>query len=89
MVQALIARGHQDPVPLDLTMVQQVGAGIGGRDHADPAGKPEVVRLAVVALLTEGHLLIEDVPGVGKTRWPRRWPAPSPARSTGSSSPPT
>ena len=31
-------------------------------------GKPEVVRLAVVALLTEGHLLIEDVPGVGKTR---------------------
>jgi len=30
-------------------------------------GKPEVIRLAVVALLSEGHLLIEDVPGVGKT----------------------
>src|SRR5581483_3711655 len=30
-------------------------------------GKPEVVRLAVVALLSEGHLLLEDVPGVGKT----------------------
>jgi MoxR-like ATPase len=30
-------------------------------------GKPEVVRFAVVALLAEGHLLIEDVPGVGKT----------------------
>lgn len=30
-------------------------------------GKPEVVRLAVVALVAEGHLLIEDVPGVGKT----------------------
>jgi len=30
-------------------------------------GKPEVVRLAVTALLAEGHLLIEDVPGVGKT----------------------
>jgi MoxR-like ATPase len=30
-------------------------------------GKPEVVRLAVIALLAEGHLLIEDVPGVGKT----------------------
>ena len=30
-------------------------------------GKPEVVRLAVVALLARGHLLIEDVPGVGKT----------------------
>jgi MoxR-like ATPase len=30
-------------------------------------GKPEVVRLAVTALLARGHLLIEDVPGVGKT----------------------
>ena len=30
-------------------------------------GKPEVIRLAVVALLAEGHGLIEDVPGVGKT----------------------
>ncbi|ADV61284.1 ATPase associated with various cellular activities AAA_3 [Isosphaera pallida ATCC 43644] len=51
-----------------------------GRDQADPLlerllnnigkvvlGKPEPIRLAVVALLAEGHLLIEDVPGVGKT----------------------
>jgi MoxR-like ATPase len=30
-------------------------------------GKPEAVRLAVVALLAGGHLLVEDVPGVGKT----------------------
>jgi len=30
-------------------------------------GKPEVARLAIVVLLAEGHLLIEDVPGVGKT----------------------
>jgi MoxR-like ATPase len=30
-------------------------------------GKPEVVRLALTALLAEGHLLLEDVPGVGKT----------------------
>src|SRR4051812_50061905 len=30
-------------------------------------GKDEVVRLALVTLLAEGHLLIEDVPGVGKT----------------------
>jgi MoxR-like ATPase len=30
-------------------------------------GKPEVVRLAVIGLLARGHLLIEDVPGVGKT----------------------
>ncbi len=30
-------------------------------------GKPEVVRTALVCLLAEGHLLIDDVPGVGKT----------------------
>ncbi len=30
-------------------------------------GKPDAVRYALVCLLAEGHLLIEDVPGVGKT----------------------
>ena len=30
-------------------------------------GKQETIELAIVALLAEGHLLIEDVPGVGKT----------------------
>jgi len=30
-------------------------------------GKSDVVDLAIVALLAKGHLLIEDVPGVGKT----------------------
>lgn len=30
-------------------------------------GKDEVVELAVTALLAKGHLLVEDVPGVGKT----------------------
>ena len=30
-------------------------------------GKPQVIEMAVVCLLARGHLLIEDVPGVGKT----------------------
>jgi MoxR-like ATPase len=30
-------------------------------------GKPDPIRLAIVTLLAEGHLLIEDAPGVGKT----------------------
>ncbi|HCX86330.1 MAG TPA: AAA family ATPase [Micrococcales bacterium] len=46
-------------------------AEVGGRIQAEVArvlvGKDEVVRLAVVCLLSEGHLLIEDVPGTGKT----------------------
>ncbi|MDR1824005.1 MAG: MoxR family ATPase [Bifidobacteriaceae bacterium] len=31
------------------------------------SGKPDAIRLAVTAFLAGGHLLIEDVPGVGKT----------------------
>ncbi len=46
-------------------------ADLGGRVAANVArvivGKPEVVRIALVALLAQGHLLVEDVPGVGKT----------------------
>jgi MoxR-like ATPase len=30
-------------------------------------GKPDACRLALIAFLAEGHLLLEDVPGVGKT----------------------
>jgi MoxR-like ATPase len=31
-------------------------------------GKDDVINLAVICLLAEGHLLVEDVPGTGKTR---------------------
>jgi MoxR-like ATPase len=30
-------------------------------------GKTETIRLAVIALISQGHLLIEDAPGLGKT----------------------
>jgi len=30
-------------------------------------GKPKAVELAVIGLISSGHLLIEDAPGVGKT----------------------
>jgi MoxR-like ATPase len=35
--------------------------------HTAIRGKDNVIRLALVALFARGHLLIEDVPGVGKT----------------------
>jgi MoxR-like ATPase len=38
-------------------------------------GKPDVVRLAVTSLFAEGHLLLEDVPGVGKTTLARAFAA--------------
>lgn len=45
------------------TKLAQLEAAIG----AVLRGKPEVVRMSTVCLLARGHLLIEDVPGVGKT----------------------
>jgi MoxR-like ATPase len=46
-------------------------AGVAGKIRAAVEsvieGKPEAVRLALTVMLAEGHLLIEDVPGVGKT----------------------
>ena len=30
-------------------------------------GKPEAVRVAVTGLLADGHILVDDVPGVAKT----------------------
>ena len=48
----------QTPAPID-RLQQNVSRALVGKD--------EVVRLALIGLLARGHLLIEDVPGVGKT----------------------
>lgn len=46
---------------------QQLIAALEGNIGRVLLGKSEPIRLAVVALLAQGHLLIEDAPGVGKT----------------------
>ena len=51
----------------DLETVRRVGGQIAAAIGQVVLGKPEVIRLALVALFAEGHLLIEDVPGTGKT----------------------
>ena len=52
---------------LTLSDIQSTAAKI--RDHIALVivGKNEIVDLALVALLCEGHILFEDVPGIGKT----------------------
>ncbi|HYT10234.1 MAG TPA: AAA family ATPase [Mycobacteriales bacterium] len=55
-----------EPVPLDV--VGEATGRIAANIERVIDGKPEVVRLVIVVLLAEGHLLIEDVPGVGKTK---------------------
>jgi MoxR-like ATPase len=44
-----------------------VAADLADRIGAVVLGKPDVVRLALTALFAQGHVLLEDVPGVGKT----------------------
>lgn len=58
-----IAEAASSPVSTPADSLQKLLDNIG----AVVLGKPEVIRLAIVALLAEGHVLIEDVPGVGKT----------------------
>lgn len=47
--------------------VQQFGADIQAQIGRVVVGKTEIVELLLVALLCEGHVLLEDVPGTGKT----------------------
>jgi MoxR-like ATPase len=47
--------------------VAELGARLIGTMNAVVAGKHEVVEVSVATLLAGGHLLIEDIPGVGKT----------------------
>jgi MoxR-like ATPase len=51
----------------DLDTLARITARIRANVEKVIEGKPEVVNTAIAVLLAEGHLLIEDVPGVGKT----------------------
>ena len=51
----------------DLQTLARVVGRIRGNIERVIEGKPDVVNATLVVLLAEGHLLIEDVPGVGKT----------------------
>ena len=48
-------------------MIQESGERVAANVERVIVGKHREVRLALVALLCQGHLLIEDVPGTGKT----------------------
>jgi MoxR-like ATPase len=51
----------------DVKRIQEVAAKVKENVERVVVGKGEVVELTIVALLCEGHILIEDVPGLGKT----------------------
>ena len=57
---------QRDPIfspPVSLSKISEIESALG----ESIVGKAEVLRLALACLLARGHLLIEDVPGVGKT----------------------
>jgi MoxR-like ATPase len=59
-----------NPEPIPPHHVQgfaQLAGELADRIGTVVLGKPEVVRLALTALFAQGHVLLEDVPGVGKT----------------------
>jgi MoxR-like ATPase len=53
--------------PSDLSELTEDAARINSAIETVIEGKSDVIRVALTVLLAEGHLLIEDVPGVGKT----------------------
>ena len=62
------ARGEMtDTGHADLSGFQTAFERIATNVEKTIQGKGGVVRLALVALIAEGHVLIEDIPGVGKT----------------------
>ncbi|MEU1605201.1 AAA family ATPase [Micromonospora matsumotoense] len=61
---------NDTPAPLSQPEVQgfaALAARLAENVNAVVLGKPEVVRFALTALFAQGHVLLEDVPGVGKT----------------------
>ncbi len=56
-----------DVRPAGLSAVTEVAGALADNLSHVIRGKPEALRLSLVALLSGHHLLLEDVPGVGKT----------------------
>ncbi|MEM7138529.1 MAG: AAA family ATPase [Myxococcota bacterium] len=57
----------QQEVEVSLSAVQEVTKRLGERLRAAIRGRDDVVELMLVALLADGHVLLEDYPGSGKT----------------------
>jgi MoxR-like ATPase len=58
---------HEPLTPHHVQGFANLAARIADNINSVVLGKPHVVRLALTALFAQGHVLLEDVPGVGKT----------------------
>jgi MoxR-like ATPase len=58
---------QENLTPVDISPIQDLANSLTANIDRVIVGKKDVVELLLVALLCEGHVLLEDVPGVGKT----------------------
>ena len=56
-----------EPLPLNRPRSLEKIAALQANVEKVIRGKPEVVQFCIAAMLSKGHILLEDVPGVGKT----------------------
>jgi MoxR-like ATPase len=63
MMGMMVQRDSLYTPPVSLSRLSEIESALGEAIR----GKAEVLRLSLACLLARGHLLIEDVPGVGKT----------------------
>ena len=58
----------QDTSPsVDITRIQQLANDLRESVQRVVVGKSDVIDLAIIAVICRGHVLVEDVPGIGKT----------------------
>ncbi|MBW2717855.1 MAG: hypothetical protein DRH23_10500 [Deltaproteobacteria bacterium] len=57
----------QSPIEDSLSAAREVAERLGARLNAAVRGRDDVVELVLIALLADGHVLLEDYPGSGKT----------------------
>ena len=52
---------------VDVTRLRQLATGLRDSVQKMIVGKSDVIDLAIIAVVCRGHVLVEDVPGIGKT----------------------
>ncbi|MFJ6114733.1 AAA family ATPase [Agrococcus sediminis] len=62
-----VIKSEEPAVSVDVASIQELAEHVVERVERVLVGKPHVVQLALTAMLSHGHLLIEDNPGTGKT----------------------
>ena len=63
----LYTDNRRNPRLIDIQQLQQIAQAVRANVAQVIVGKDDVVDLLLVALFCEGHVLLEDVPGIGKT----------------------